>query len=155
MSVFGSGLIKANTEWRFVEETELNRVDSLGAVLYHRSLGSGTGYAQINQIWSEFGHITGIKTIDLFSLPVRLYDNFRTFSWSGGNIKSLQVAQSGSGNLNVSIGFPNYSGLFSIPTSGSLLISNLEGWQIGSSHRQIILTHGTTTAYQISLVGTL
>jgi hypothetical protein len=153
--IYGSGFLTANTEWRQIEETELYRVDAVGSILYEHSLGSGTGYGQINRIWSEFGSLTGTKTIDLFSLPTRLYDNFLTFSWSGGNIKAVQVAQSGSGLMTLSVGLPNYSGLISIPTSGSVLISNMEGWRVSSSHRQLILNHPSTTNYQISLVGSL
>jgi len=153
MPIYTSGLLIANTEWRQFDTNDLSRVDSIGSLLYERSYGSGTGYAEINTFWHDVSTITGSKTVDLWSLPTTLFGNPAIYSFSGGNVKAIQVANSGTGLLTVSLPFPNYSGIISVPTSGSLLLSSMFGWAVTTGNRNIILTHGGVSTYLISIIG--
>jgi hypothetical protein len=154
-----TGNIIANIDFRLKQIDEFSQMEDHGIIDYNLVISSGTGVAQANSIWYDRRSFTNTDSISLNTLQVRALGKTFTTSMIGasasGSIKGVKIDNLGSENIYVNLPFPNFSGSIKVLGSGSVLMSNKQGWIITSG--DLISFSGDTAiqtkTYNIDLLG--
>lgn len=150
-----TGNVIANIEYRLTQEDESSHLEDHGVIDYDLVLGSGTGISQINDLWYADRTFTTTDSVNLTSLSLRRFGQIFTTSFIGvsdeGNIKGVKVDNLSNETMYLSLPFKNFSGNIEIAASGSVLLSNAQGWYVTPSSATVNISGSTTGLKQYSI----
>lgn len=156
-----TGHVVADINYRLKQVDSSSQMEEYGLIDYDLVLGSGTGIGQINDNWyAERSFITS-DSVDLSSLSLKRFGKTFTTSFMGasnsGNIKAVKVDNLNDEHLYVNLPFNGFSGDYSIPPTGSLVISSRNGWNISQSGNHNLIISGdslvTNKRYNVGFLG--
>lgn len=170
MALTLTSTITAKISWNQQDTDQVqSTANDLGGVSYEENLTAGSGNEQVNTLWHDVRTLPsgGEETLDLFSLTRELFNGSFSVSFSGGNIKGLEIK-----NINTNVGADirlraTGSNAFTVPWDGGsgnnainakspLQLANLiTGWDVTESQRylQVVDIGGSGVQYYIGIVG--
>lgn len=154
-----TGHVVADIEYRLKQIDDSGQLEEHGIIDYDLSLGSGTGLAQVNDVWYAERTFTATDTVDLSNLSLKRFGRSYTTSFLGvsgsGNVKGVKVDNLSGETLYLTIPFTNFSGQQKVPPSGSLVLSNRNGWTVSSLTSNVSVSGDTNASksYNFGLLG--
>lgn len=156
-----TGHVIADIAYRLKQVDASSQMEEHGLIDYDLVLGSGTGLGQINDNWYAERTFTSSDSVDLSSLSLKRFGKTFTTSFLGastsGNIKGVKVDNLNPENLYISLPFNGFSGNYIVPPTGSLVISNRNGWNISQSGNHNLIISGdsavTSKRYNVGFLG--
>jgi hypothetical protein len=150
-----TGNVIVNIEYRLTQEDESSHLEDHGVIDYNLSLGSGTGISQINDLWYADRGFTTTDSVDLAALSLRRFGQVYTTSFIGvsdqGNVKGVKLDNKSNETMYLSLPFKNFTGNIEIAPSGSIILSNSNGWTITPLTSTVSISGDTSDTKQYSL----
>ena len=144
----------ANLTFQHIENTDLGRIDNFVKLVHNPVLDSGSTYSRISTLWYDSYNLNGVQTHNLISLQRNIYNKAIDVGFGGGNIKGINVQNSGNNILNVGLPFDGCSGNIIVGSGGAFLFSNLEGYFVDNGHKTIVIDHSAgISRINIAVVG--
>lgn len=160
MSLFSkiNSSVVANIDYRLKQVDISCQTEDHGLIDYNLPISSGTGISQSNTLWYDNRLFTSNDSMTMSSLQVRSLGTQYTTSFLGssgsGNIKCVKVDNPSAENIYINLPFPGFSGSIRVLGSGTMMLSNKQGWPIFSTG--VISVSGETSTskrYTIDLLG--
>jgi hypothetical protein len=154
-----TGHVIADVNYRVKQIDDTSHFEEYGVIDYDLSLASGTGIAEINDVWYEQRSFLTTDSVDISNFSLMRFAKSYSTSFLGasesGNIKGFKCDNLSSETIYLSLPFDGFNGNFRVPPSGSISISNNRGWTVSSGNATVNISGDTSTikSYNLGFLG--